>query len=65
MNLGRTLQQFPRWSVDSLKKDGWLLVERCEKGCNAHGLIASFRKGTARAGILRKEDGFALVEVQL
>ena len=65
MNIGRTLQQFPRWSVDSLKREGWLLVERCEKGCNAHGLIASFRKGTARAGILRKEDGFALVEVLL
>ena len=66
MNLGRTLQQFPRWSVDSLKKDGWLLVERFGKGQNAHGLIASFRKGTARAGIKRTQDGgFALVEVQL
>ena len=65
MNLGRTLQSFPRWSVDSLKKDGWLLVERFGKGQNAHGLIASFRKGTAMAGIMRKGDGFALVEVQL
>ena len=66
MNTGRTLQEFPRWSVDSLKKDGWLLVERCEKGRNAHGLIALFRKGTARAGIKRTQDGgFALVEVQL
>ena len=65
MNLGRTLQEFPRWSVDSLKKEGWLLVERFGKGQNAHGLIASFRKGKERAGILRKEDGFALVEVQL
>ena len=65
MNLGRTLQEFPRWNVDDLKRDGWLLVERCEKSRNAHGLIAIFRKGTARAGILRQEDGFALVEVQL
>ena len=65
MNTGRTLQSFPRWNVDDLKRDGWLLVERCEKGRNAHGLIAIFRKGTARAGILRKGDGFALVEVQL
>ena len=63
MNLGRTLQEFPRWSVDSLKKDGWLLVERFGKGQNAHGLIALFRKGTARGGIMRKGDGFALVEV--
>lgn len=65
MNLGRTLQEFPRWSVDSMKRDGWLLVERCEKGRNAHCLIAIFRKGTARASIMRQEDGFALVEVQL
>ena len=65
MNLGRTLQQFPRWNVDDLKRDGWLLVERCEKGRNAHGLIASLRKGTARAGIIRKQDGVALVEVIL
>ena len=65
MNLGRTLQQFPRWSVDSLKKDGWQLVERFGKGQNAHGLIAVFRKGTARAGIVKRGDAFALVEVQL
>ena len=65
MNLGRTLQEFPRWNVDDLKRDGWLLVERFGKGQNAHGLIASFRKGTARAGIVRKGDGFALVEVVL
>jgi hypothetical protein len=65
MNLGRTLQEFPRWSVDDLKRDGWLLVERFGKGQNAHGLIASFRKGKERAGIMRQEDGFALVEVQL
>ena len=65
MNIGRTLQEFPRWNVDILKCDGWLLVERFAKGQNAHGLIALFRKGTARAGIVRKGDGFALVEVQL
>ena len=66
MNIGRTLQEFPRWSVDSMKKDGWLLVERCEKSRNAHGLIASFRKGKERAGIKRTQDGgFALVEVML
>ena len=65
MNIGRTLQEFPRWSVDSLKKDGWLLVERFGKGQNAHGLIASFRKGTAMAGIVKRGDAFALVEVQL
>ena len=65
MNLGRTLQEFPRWSVDSMKKDGWLLVERCEKGRNAHGLIAIFRKGTARAGIVKCGEAFALVEVLL
>ena len=65
MNIGRTLQEFPRWSVDSLKKDGWLLVERCEKGRNAHGLIAIFRKGTAMAGIVKHGDAFALVEVIL
>ena len=65
MNTGRTLQSFPRWNVDILKCDGWLLVERFDKGQNAHGLIALFRKGTARAGIVRKGDGFALVEVQL
>jgi hypothetical protein len=65
MNIGRTLQEFPRWSVDDLKRDGWLLVERFGKGQNAHGLIASFRKGKERAGIMRQEDGFALVEVQL
>ena len=65
MNIGRTLQSFPRWSVDDLKRDGWLLVERCEKGRNAHGLIAVFRKGTARAGIVKRGDGFAMVEVIL
>ena len=65
MNLGRTLQEFPRWSVDSMKKDGWLLVERCEKSRNAHGLIAIFRKGTARAGIVKRGEHFALVEVVL
>ena len=65
MNIGRTLQEFPRWSVDSMKKDGWQLVERFGKGQNAHGLIASFRKGTARAGIVKRGDAFALVEVQL
>ena len=65
MNIGRILQEFPRWSVDSLKKDGWLLVERFGKGQNAHGLIAIFRKGTARAGIVKRGDAFALVEVQL
>ena len=65
MNIGRTLQEFPRWSVDSMKKDGWLLVERFGKGQSAHGLIASFRKGTARAGIVKRGDAFALVEVQL
>ena len=65
MNLGRTLQEFPRWSVDSLKKDGWLLVERCEKGRNANGLIAIFRKGKKRAGIVKRGDAFALMEVQL
>lgn len=65
MNLGRTLQSFPRWSVDDMKRDGWLLVERFGKGQNVHGIIALFRKGTARAGIVRKGDGFALVEVQL
>ena len=65
MNIGRTLQQFHRWNVDDMKRDGWLLVERFAKGQNAHGLIASFRKGTARAGIVRKGDGFALVEVML
>ena len=65
MKVGRTLQSFPRWSVDDLKRDGWLLVERFAKGQNAHGLIALFRKGTARAGIVRKGDDFALVEVEL
>ena len=65
MNLGRTLQEFPRWSVDSLKRDGWLLVERFGKGQNAHGLIASFRKGKERAGIVKRGDAFALVEVIL
>ena len=65
MNIGRTLQQFPRWSVDDLKRDGWLLVERCEKGRNAHGLIAIFRKGTARAGIVKRGEVFAMVEVLL
>ena len=65
MNTGRTLQSFPRWNVDVLKCDGWLLVERFAKGQNAHGLIALFRKGTARAGIVRKGDRFALVEVLL
>ena len=65
MNLGRTLQQFHRWNVDSMKRDGWLLVERFGKGQNAHGLIASFRKGMARAGIIKRGDDFALVEVIL
>ena len=65
MNLGRTLQSFPRWSVDDMKREGWLLVERFAKGQNAHGLIALFRKGTARAGIVRQGDGYALVEVEL
>ena len=65
MNTGRTLQSFPRWSVDSLKREGWLLVERFGKGQNAHGLIASFRKGTARAGIVKRGEAFALVEVLL
>ena len=65
MNTGRTLQSFPRWNVDVLKCDGWLLVERFAKGQNAHGLIALFRKGTARAGIVRKGDSFAMVEVLL
>ena len=65
MNTGLTLQQFPHWSVDSMKLEGWLLVERCAKGSNAHGLIAIFSKGTARAGIVRKGDSFALVEVIL
>ena len=65
MNIGRTLQQFPRWSVDSLKKDGWLLVERFGKGQNAHGLIASFRKAKERAGIVKRGDAFALVVVVL
>jgi len=65
MNLGRTLQEFPRWSVDSMKRDGWLLVERFGKGQNAHGLIASFRKWMARAGIIKRGDDFALVEVIL
>ena len=65
MNLGRTLQEFPRWSVDSLKKDGWLLVERFGKGQNAHGLIALFRKGKERAGIVKHGDAFSLVDVLL
>ena len=66
MNIGRTLQQFPRWNVDDMKLDGWLLVERFTKGQNVHGLIALFRKGTAMAGIMRTQDGgFALVEVML
>ena len=65
MNLGRTLQEFPRWSVDSLKRDGWLLVERFGKGQNAHGLIAIFRKGKERAGIVKRGEAFALVEVIL
>lgn len=65
MNLGRTLQEFPRWSVDDLKRDGWLLVERFGKGQNAHGLIASFRKGAAMAGIVKRGEAFALVEVIL
>ena len=65
MNLGRTLQEIPRWSVDSLKREGWLLVERFGKGQNAHGLIASFRKGTARAGIVKRGEAVALVEVLL
>ena len=65
MNLGRTLQEFPRWSVDSLKKDGWILVERCDIGRNAHGLIAIFRKGKERAGIVKRCESFALVEVLL
>ena len=65
MNTGRTLQSFPRWNVDDLKLDGWLLVERFGKGQNAHGLIALFRKGTAMAGVVRKGDVFALVEVEL
>ena len=65
MNTGRTLQSFPRWNVDILKCDGWLLVERFAKGQNAHGLIALFRKGTARAGIVKRGEAFALVEVLL
>ena len=65
MNTGRALQSFPRWSVDDMKRDGWLLVERFGKGQNVHGIIALFRKGTARAGIVRQGDGYALVEVQL
>lgn len=48
-----------------MKLEGWLLVEQFAKGQNAHGLIALFRKGTARAGIVRKGDSFALVEVIL
>ena len=65
MNIGHTLQEFPRWNVDALKREGWILVERCAKGSNAHGLIAIFSKGTARSGIVRHGDGFALVEVIL
>ena len=65
MNTGRALQSFPRWSVDDMKRDGWLLVERFGKGQNVHGIIALFRKGTARAGIVRQGDGYALVEVIL
>ena len=65
MNTGRALQSFPRWSVDDMKRDGWLLVERFGKGQNVHGIIALFRKGTARAGIVRQGDGYALVEVEL
>ena len=65
MNKGRILQEFPRWNVDALKREGWILVERCAKGSNAHGLIAIFSKGAARSGIVRNGDGFALVEVIL
>ena len=65
MNTGRALQSFPRWSVDDMKRDGWLLVERFGKGQNVHGIIALFRKGTARAGIVRQGDGYSLVEVIL
>ena len=65
MNIGRTLQEFPRWSVDRLKKDGWLLVERCEKSRNAHGLIAIFRKGPERAGLGKRGDAVARVAVVL
>ena len=65
MKLGRTLQEFPRWSVDSLKREGWLLVERCDRGRNAHGLIALFRKGKERAGIVKRGEAFALVEIEL
>ena len=48
-----------------MKRDGWLLVERFGKGQNVHGIIALFRKGTARAGIVRQGDGYSLVEVIL
>ena len=66
MNTGYTLQELPRWSVDSLKREGWLLVERFAKGQNAHGLHAIFSKGTKRAGIKRAQDGgYVLVEVEL
>ena len=65
MKLGRTLQEFPRWSVDGLKREGWLLVERCDRGRNAHGLISIFRKGKERAGIVKRGEAFALVEVIL
>lgn len=63
MNKGRILQEFPRWNVDALNREGWRLVERCAKGSNAHGLIAIFSKGMARSGIVRNGDGYALVEV--
>lgn len=66
MNLGRTLQhlQTNNHSAKPLASDGWKLVENCE-GHNALGIICILARGTARAGILRQGDGFALVEVIL
>lgn len=66
MNIGKTLRKFENgiWSTDELAKDGWRLVYFCQL-TNAHGLNALFSRGTARAGIMRQGDGYALVEVEL
>ena len=66
MNTGRTLRYFPDgiWTTDELAKEGWKLVEFCQ-GRNALGIHAILARGRARAGIVKNDIGFALVEVEL
>ena len=66
MNIGRTLKHLPTndSSAKSLAYDGWRLINNCE-GHNAFGLICILARGTARAGIMRQGDSYALVEVEL